>query len=93
MCGDDKGNITFIKIFNKAQIKLKAVSSKIFFVHYIEIFKGQEHLVIISEESIDIFRIKREMKVQKEHYHDDRVIKLFVIEPVKKDNIIVEDTK
>ena len=33
------------------------------------------------------------MKVQKEHYHDDQVIKLFVIEPVKKDNIIIEDTK
>ena len=33
------------------------------------------------------------MKVQKEHYHDDHVIKLFVIEPVKKDNIIIEDTK
>ena len=54
LCGDEKGVLTFIKIFDKSQIKLKAVESSIFYLHNIELFNELEHLVIASENAFEV---------------------------------------
>lgn len=91
--GDDKGFISFIKIYNKSEIKIKAVNNKIIFVHNIEIFPDQEHILVVTEETIDIFRLKREIKVSNLKYHDAEIIELFVIEPINIKGKIIEDAK
>ncbi len=93
ICGDDRGWLTFIKIFNKSEIKLKALSSRIFYLKNLEIFPDQEHILVASEESLEIFKIKRETKIFNVQYHDAEIIKLFVVEPTKIDKKIVEDAK
>lgn len=52
-----------------------------------------EHYIVLTEDNLEIIRIKRETKVVNEKYHDAEVIKLFVIEPVKEGNKIIEDAK
>lgn len=93
--GDDKGGLSFIKIFNKSEIKLKVnqTGQKIIYIQNIEFFNDQEHILVITEDNIDIYRIKRETKILNVQYHDAEIIKLFVVEPVKVDKKIVEDAK
>lgn len=91
--GDDKGGLNFIKIFNKSEIKLRVMHQKIIFVQTMEIFNDQEHILVLTEDNLDIYRVKRETKVINVQYHDAEIIKLFVVEPVKVDNKIVEDAK
>ncbi len=91
--GDDKGFISFIKIYNKSENKIKAVNNKIMFVQNIEIFPEQENLLVVTEDSIDIFRLKREIKVSNVKYHEAEIIELFVIEPISHKGKIVEDAK
>jgi hypothetical protein len=93
--GDDRGYLSFIKIFNKSEIKLKVnnLGQKIIFIHNLEIFNDHEHILVVTEDLIDIFRIKRETKIHNVNYHDSDIIKLFVVEPVKIDKKIVEDAK
>lgn len=49
--------------------------------------------MIITEDSLDILRIKRETKILNMQYHDADIIKIFVVEPIKKDKRILEDAK
>jgi len=93
ICGDELGGVTFVKIFNKTTSRSKAINQKILFAQSIEIQKNQELLVIISEDTVDIFSIKRETKVVNVQYHEGPIIKLFVTEPLKNDNKIIEDAK
>jgi hypothetical protein len=91
--GDDKGFISFIKIYNKSESKIKAVHSKILFAQNLEIFPNQEHILVLTEENLDIFRLKRDLKVSNVKYHDAQIIDLFVVEPINKDGKIIEDAK
>ena len=91
--GDDIGNITFIKIFNKSEYKIKAMSSKIYSIQSLELFSGQEHILLVSEDNVTLYKISRKTKVSNVQHHDNELIKLFVIEPVIVDDKIIEDTK
>jgi hypothetical protein len=93
--GDDKGYLSFIKIFNKSEIKLKVNQNaqRIIYIHNLEIFNDQEHLLVVTEDNVEVYRIKRETKVLSVQYHDAEIVKLFVVEPVKIDKKIVEDAK
>jgi hypothetical protein len=93
LIGDDKGFVSFIKIFNKSENKIKAVNGKIIFVQNIEIFPDQEHILVLTEDTIDILRLKREIKVSNLKFHDAEVIELFVLEPVSEKGRVVEDAK
>ena len=93
ICGDDKGNISFTKIFNKIQTSVRPTKERILFLKNVEMFKDVEHLVCLTESSLTLSRIKRETKVINKKYHDAEVIKLFAIEPISKDGAIVEDAK
>jgi len=91
--GDDIGNITFIKIFNKSEYKIKAMNSKILSIQSLELFQGQEHVLLVSEDNLTIYKISRKTKVSNVQHHDNELIKLFVIEPIIVGDKIIEDTK
>jgi hypothetical protein len=93
ICGDEKGGITFIKIFNKSEIRIKSRDGKILNIQNIEILPDQQNLLVLYEDYCEIYRIKRETKVLNLEYHDAEIIKVFVIEPVKKNEKIIEDAK
>jgi len=69
------------------------VNGKIIFVQNIEIFPDQEHILVLTEDTIDIFRLKREIKVSNIKFHDSDIIELFVLEPVSEKGKVVEDAK
>ena len=91
--GDDKGGLTFIKIFNKSESKIRVSQQKILCIQNLDIFSDQEHILVVTEDHLDIYRIKRETKILKVQYHDGEIIKLFSVEPVKVDGKIMEDAK
>ena len=91
--GDDIGNITFIQIFNKNEFKIKAMSNKIHSIQSLELFPNQEHVLLVSEDNLTIYRVSRKTKVSNVQHHDNELIKLFVIEPIVIDDKIIEDTK
>ena len=91
--GDDIGNITFIKIFNKNEFKIKALNSKIHSIQSMELFPGVEHVLLSSEDTLNIYLVNRKTKVSNVQHHDNSIIKLFVIEPIIVDDRIIEDTK
>ena len=91
--GDDIGNVTFIKIFNKSEYKIKAMNSKILSIQSLELFPGQEHVLLVSEDNLTLFKINRKTKVSNVQHHDNELIKLFVIEPIVVGDKIIEDTK
>ena len=91
--GDDIGNITFIKIFNKSEYKIKAMNSKILSIQSLELFTGQEHVLLVSEDNLTLYKINRKTKVSNVQHHDNELIKLFVIEPIVIGDKIIEDTK
>lgn len=93
ICGDDKGGVTFVKIFNKSEIKLKPLNENIIQTLTVQIFPNQEHIITLTENSFDIFKVKREAKISNKKYHDAEIIKLFVVEPIRANNKIIEDTK
>ena len=91
--GDDIGNITFIQIFNKNEFKIKAMGNKIHSIQSLELFPNQEHVLLVSEDNLTIYRVSRKTKVSNVQHHDNELIKLFVIEPIVIDDKIIEDTK
>ena len=91
--GDDIGNITFIKIFNKSEYKIKAMNCKILSIQSLELFTGQEHVLLVSEDNLTLYKINRKTKVSNVQHHDNELIKLFVIEPIVIGDKIIEDTK
>ena len=91
--GDDIGNITFIKIFNKSEYKIKAMTGKVLSIQSLELFPGQEHVLLVSEDNLTLFKINRKTKVSNVQHHDNELIKLFVIEPIIIGDKIIEDTK
>ena len=91
--GDDIGNITFIKIFNKSEYKIKAMNNKILSIQSLELFSGQEHVLLVSEDNLVLYKINRKTKISNVQHHDNELIKLFVIEPIVVGDKIVEDTK
>ena len=91
--GDDIGNITFIKIFNKSEYKIKAMNCKILSIQSLELFTGQEHVLLVSEDNLTLYKINRKTKVSNVQHHDNELIKLFVIEPIIIGDKIIEDTK
>ena len=91
--GDDIGNITFIQIFNKSEFKIKAMNNKIHSIQSLELFPEQEHVLLVSEDALTIYKINRKTKVSNVQHHDNELIKLFVIEPIIIDDKIIEDTK
>ena len=91
--GDDSGNVTFIKIFNKSEIKTKVMKEKIFSLQTINLFPEQEHILICSEENVILYRINRQAKISNIQHHDAEIFKLFVVEPVKFEEKIIEDAK
>ena len=91
--GDDIGNVTFIKIFNKQEFKIKKMNNKIHSIQSLELFKEQEHVLLVSEDNLTLYRISRKTKVSNVQHHDNEIIKLFVIEPIIIDDKIIEDTK
>lgn len=93
ICGDEKGGVTFIKIFNKSESRIKTKEGKILYVQNIDIFPEYQHLLVLFEDYMEIYRIKRETKILNVEYHDAEIINVFVIEPVKKKNKIIEDAK
>ncbi len=93
ICGDEKGGVTFIKIFNKSENRIKTRDSKIIYVQNIDLFTDQQHLLVLFEDYCDIYKIKRETKILNVEYHDAEIIKVFVIEPLKKKGKIIEDAK
>jgi WD40 repeat protein len=93
ICGDDKGNVSFIKIYNKSQVKLKPVNNRAIYIQFLELFQDNEHLLIVTEDGVNIFKIKRDIKTLSVTYHTAEIVKVFVIEPVKKDKKILEDAK
>lgn len=93
ICGDEKGGVTFIKIFNKSESRIKTREAKILYVQNIDIFPDQQHLLVMFEDFCEIYKIKKETKILNVEYHDAEIIKVFIIEPVKKKNRIVEDAK
>lgn len=91
---DDKGFVTFVKIFNHSESKIKYSNSRISFIFKVNIKANAEHLILVSEDSIDIVRIKREVKTVNVQLHEAEIIKLFVMNPIKNTKgEIVEDTK
>lgn len=93
--GDDKGGLSFVKIFNKSEIKLKPNQNnlRIVYIQNLEIFNDFEHLLVVTEDNLEVYRVKRETKMVSVEYHDAEIIKLFVQEPVKYDKKIIEDAK
>ena len=45
---------TFIQIFNKSEFKVKAMNNKIISIQSLELFPRQEHVLLISEDSLTI---------------------------------------
>ena len=91
--GDDIGNITFIQIFNKSEFKVKAMNNKIISIQSLELFPRQEHVLLVSEDSLTIYKVNRKTKVSNVQHHDKELLKLFVIEPIIIEDKIIEDTK
>ena len=91
--GDDVGNITFIQIFNKSEFKIKAMNNKIHSIQSLELYNDLEHVLLVSEDALTIYKINRKTKVSNVQHHDNELIKLFVIEPIIIDDKIIEDTK
>ena len=91
--GDDKGGVTFLKIFNKSETKLKVMKQKIIYLQHLEIFSEQEHILVVTEDNFEIYKVKRETKIGNVQYHDGDIIKLFAVDPVRVGNQIVEDVK
>ena len=67
--------------------------SKIYSIQSLELFSGQEHILLVSEDNVTLYKISRKTKVSNVQHHDNELIKLFVIEPVIVDDKIIEDTK
>ena len=78
--GDDVGNITFIQIFNKSEFKIKAMNNKIHSIQSLELYNDLEHVLLVSEDALTIYKINRKTKVSNVQHHDNELIKLFVIE-------------
>ena len=91
--GDDIGNITFIQIYNKSEFKTKAMNNKINSIQSLELFPDQEHILLVSEDSLNIFRVLPKTKVSNAQHHNNEIIKLIVIEPITILDKIIEDTK
>ena len=91
--GDDLGGLSFIKIFNKSEIKKKVSNQKIICVQNLEIFNDQEHIFVVTEDIIEVYRIKRETKIINAQYHNGEIIKIFTVEPIKQGIQIIEDAK
>lgn len=91
--GDDSGTITFVKIFNKAEFKTKVLNARIFSIQILDLFPDQEHMLVICEDSINLFRVTRKTKISNAQHHDAELIKLYVTEPVKIEQKIIEDAK
>lgn len=69
------------------------MNQRILYVQNIDIFNDQEHILVLTEDNLDIYRIKRETKILNVEYHDAEIVKLFVIEPIKVDKKVLEDAK
>ena len=90
---DDIGNITFIDILTKTEIKYKPLKEKIISIIPVKVFSKQEHIFILSENTVLISKIVRKAKVSVKRHHDADIMKIFATEPIMSDNIIVEDSK
>ena len=91
--GDHVGNITFIKIFNKAEFKIKAMNNSILSLQSLEIFNDQEHLLVVCADYVTLYKVNRKNKVSNVQHHDAELIKVFAIEPIKEGQKIIEDAK
>ena len=91
--GDQVGNLTFLKLFNKSEFKIKATDNAIIDLLKLEIFNDQEHLLTICDEYITLFKVGRKTKISNVQHHDAELLKLFSIEPVKEGLKIIEDAK
>ena len=91
--GDDYGRLSIIKIFNKSQFQTKVTSNKILQVFNLEIFNEAEHILLLTEESIEIFKLKRESKTNNILLHDKEIVKLFYVPPLKYKEEVVDDAK
>ena len=91
--GDDIGNITFIQIYNKTENKKKAMNNKIISIQNLDLFPNQEHILLVSEDNLNIYNVVKKTKVSNIKHHDNELIKLIVIEPITIDDKIIEDTK
>lgn len=91
---DEKGYISFVKIFNHSETKVKTNYTRVNNLFKIDSKNNNQSLVIISEDSIEQVFIKREVKTVNVSLHEDQIIKIFVIDPVKnKNGDVIEDTK
>ena len=91
--GDDIGNINFIQIYNKSEIKKKAMNNKILSIQSLKLFGKQKHVLVVSEDNLKIYDVIRKSKVSDVQHHENELIKLFVIEPIIINDRIIEDTK
>jgi WD40 repeat protein len=69
------------------------MNSKILSIQSLELFSGQEHILLVSEDTLTLYKINRKTKVSNVQHHDNELIKLFVIEPIVIGDKIIEDTK
>lgn len=105
IASDEKGYITFVKVFNHTETKVKYKNSRIDkIIIYNSFNKGDiintnsnidsEYLILLSAEFIDIVKIKRESKTVNIQLHNGEIFKIYTIDPVLNDkNEIIEDTK
>lgn len=91
--GDNIGNITFVKIFNKAEFKIKAMNNPIISIQSLDIFSDQEHVFVVCEDCVTLYKISRKTKIFNVQHHDAELIKIFAIEPIKDGEKIIEDAK
>ena len=91
---DEKGFISFVKIFNHSETKVKYSNSRINFIFKTSIRPSTENYVIVSEDSIEVIKVKREVKTVNVQLHEAEILNLFVVDPVKNEKEeILEDTK
>ena len=69
------------------------MTNKIFSIQNLEIFPEQEHILMVCEDFVTLFKVNRKTKVSNIQHHDAELIKIFVIEPIKIEDKIIEDAK
>ena len=93
LIADDAGNLTFLDIFTKSEFKYKPMSNKIISIQKLNIFPKEEHLFLMTEDNMTVFKLNRKHKVAVTQHHDAEIMKIFAVEPVTFENCIIEDAK
>lgn len=87
LLGDNTGNILFIEMFTKTQIKIKDdLNSKVLSIKPIKLFIGSEfedqRIIVLTCDSFCIFKLKKETRSINKLYHEDQIIKLIALDPI-----------